>query len=54
MTSYFQLKEDIRDVRTIQETQNRVTEIRLKVLEDHVNLLQQQIDDIKYSQSQKH
>jgi hypothetical protein len=53
MTTYFQLKEDIRNVSASQDTQNRVNDIRLKVLEDHVNLLQQQIDDLKYIQSQK-
>lgn len=53
MTTYFQLKEDIRDVRTQQDTQNRINDIRLKVLEDHVNLLQKQIDELKDIQSQK-
>jgi hypothetical protein len=53
MTTYFQLKEDIRDVRTQQDTQNRINDIRLKVLEDHVNLLQKQIDEMQDIQSQK-
>jgi trans-aconitate methyltransferase len=53
MTTYFQLKEDIRDVRTQQDTQNRINDIRLKVLEDHVNLLQKQIDELQDIQSQK-
>ena len=47
MTTYFQLKNDIRDVKNIQTTESRVTEIRLKVLENAVALLQQQVDDIK-------
>lgn len=47
MTTYFELKGDIRDVRTTQEAQNRVNEIRLKVLEGQVALLQHEVDDIK-------
>jgi len=34
-------------------TQNRINDIRLKVLEDHVNLLQKQIDELQDIQSQK-
>lgn len=47
MTTYFQLKEDIRDIRLNQETQNRVNDIRLKVLENQVSVLQHQVDQIK-------
>jgi len=47
MTTYFQLKNDIRDVKNIQTTESRVTEIRLKVLESAVVVLQQQVDEIK-------
>lgn len=47
MTTYFQLKGDIRDLRTTQEAQNRVNEIRLKVLEGQVVLLQHEVDEIK-------
>ena len=43
MTTYFQLKDDIHDVKIAQETQNRVYDIRLKVLETQVSLLQRQI-----------
>jgi hypothetical protein len=46
MTTYFQLKDDIRDIRLNQETQNRVNDIRLKVLENQVAVLQRQLDDI--------
>jgi hypothetical protein len=46
-TSYFQLKNDIHDVKILQDAQNRVNEIRLKVLEGHVALLQQEVDKIK-------
>lgn len=47
MTTYFQLKADIHDVSLKQETQARVDEIRLKVLENQVAILQQQVDEIK-------
>ena len=47
ITTYFQLKEDIRDIRLNQETQNRVNDIRLKVLENQVSMLQHQVDQIK-------
>ena len=47
MTTYFQLKDDIRDIRLSQETQNRVNDIRLKVLENQVAVLQRQVDDIR-------
>lgn len=47
MTTYFQLKEEIREVRITQEAQNRVNEIRLKVLEGQVAILQQQVEDLK-------
>lgn len=47
MTTYFQLKGDLRDVRMQQDAQNRVNEIRLKVLENQVTLLQRQVEQIK-------
>lgn len=47
MTTYFQLKGDIKDVRSAQETQNRVNEIRLKVLEGEVAILQQEVRELK-------
>jgi hypothetical protein len=51
MTTYFQLKGDIHDVKTSQETQTRVNDIRLKVLESQVVILQQQVNDIKAERS---
>jgi cell division protein FtsL len=47
MTTYFQLKGDIRDVRIQQDAQNRINEIRLKVLEGQVALLQREVEQIK-------
>ncbi|AMR33954.1 hypothetical protein A0256_22145 [Mucilaginibacter sp. PAMC 26640] len=47
MTCYFQLKSDIHDLTTRQEAQNRVNEIRLKVLEGQVAVLQREVEAIK-------
>ncbi|WP_348099042.1 hypothetical protein [Mucilaginibacter sp.] len=47
MTTYFELKEDIRNVKTRQDSQTRVNEIRLKVLEGQVALLQREVENIK-------
>jgi hypothetical protein len=47
MTTYFQLKGDIKDVRVQNEAQTRVNDIRLRVLEGQVALLQKQVEDIK-------
>jgi hypothetical protein len=49
MTSYLQLKSDIHDIRLSQETQNRVYDIRLKVLETQVSVLQRQVDELSRS-----
>lgn len=47
MTTYFQLRSDINDVKTQQEAQTRVNEIRLKVLEGQVALLQTEVEQLK-------
>ena len=47
MATYFQLKNDVHDVSLKQETQARVSEVRLKVLEGEVAVLQRQVDDIR-------
>ncbi|WP_183560903.1 hypothetical protein [Mucilaginibacter sp. SP1R1] len=47
MTTYFQLKNDIKDVRSTQETQTRINEIRLRVLEGQVAILQQEVNKLK-------
>jgi hypothetical protein len=47
MTTYFNLKNDMSQLRDRQETTDRVNEIRLKVLESQVNILQQQVQEIK-------
>jgi hypothetical protein len=47
MTTYFNLKSDVSDVRATQETQTRVNDIRLKLLESQVGLLQQEVHELK-------
>jgi hypothetical protein len=49
MTTYFNLKGDMNALRDRQETTDRVNEIRLKVLESQVNILQQEVQEIKYN-----
>ena len=49
MTSYLQLKSDIHDIKLSQETQNRVYDIRLRVLETQVSVLQRQVDELTKS-----
>lgn len=47
MTTYFNLKSDVQIVKDRQETTERVNEIRLKVLERNVDLLKQEIHELK-------
>jgi hypothetical protein len=47
VTTYFELKGDIKDVKNQNEAQTRVNEIRLKVLEGQVAVLQRQMGEIK-------
>ena len=47
MTTYFGLKDDIHSIKSSQETESRINNIRIKVLEDEVSLLQKQVDEIK-------
>jgi cell division protein FtsL len=53
MTSYFQLKGDINEIRTMQDSQSRINELRLKVLEGNVAVLQQEVREIKDRQQVK-
>lgn len=47
ITSYSQLKSDISEVKIEQEAQDRVNEVRLRVLEGQVTVLQREVEDIK-------
>jgi hypothetical protein len=48
MTAYFGLKNDIREIKSTQETETRINNIRLKMLEGQVTLLQTEITEIKH------
>jgi len=50
MTTYFNLKSDMNDLRYEQQTTERVNEIRLKVLESRINILEEQVQEIKFNQ----
>ena len=45
LTTYFNLKSDMQSLQTQNEITNRVYDIRLKVLETNVALLQQEINN---------
>ncbi|MES2275463.1 MAG: hypothetical protein V4592_05545 [Bacteroidota bacterium] len=47
MTTYFGLKSDISDVKMQQDAQTRVNEIRMKVLEGEVAVLQTEVEQLK-------
>ncbi|WP_428330108.1 hypothetical protein [Mucilaginibacter sp.] len=52
MTTYFGLKSDINSIKTTQETETRINNIRIKVLEDEVVLLQKEVNEIKFTQTE--
>ena len=52
MTTYFGLKTDIREIKASQETETRVNNIRIKVLEDQVVMLQKEVDAIRLTDKQ--
>ena len=47
MTTYFNLKADVNDLRDRQETTDRVNGLRLKILESQVAVLQQEVEQIQ-------
>ena len=47
ITTYWQLKTDVHEIKITQEAQTRVNDIRLKYLETQLAILQQQMDGIK-------
>lgn len=52
MGTYFKLQIDLSELKTQQEAQSRISEIRLKVLEEQVALLQQQMKEIIISRNE--
>ncbi|MCJ8208650.1 hypothetical protein MUY27_02955 [Mucilaginibacter sp. RS28] len=53
MTTYFQLKEAIYDIKSTQENQTRINDLRLKVLENQVNVLQKEIDKLELKKDER-
>ena len=47
MTTYYGLKGDITEIKSSQETETRINNIRLKMLEGQVTVLQAEISAIK-------
>lgn len=47
MTTYFNLQGNISDIKNKQETTERVNEIRLKILEGQVAVLQQEVQQLQ-------
>ena len=47
MTTYYGLKNDIMEIKSTQETETRINNIRLKMLEGQVTILQAEITAIK-------
>ncbi len=47
MTTYYGLKNDIQEIKSSQETETRINNIRLKMLEGQVTVLQAEITAIK-------
>lgn len=52
MGTYFKLQIDISELKTEQQAQSRISEVRLKVLEEQVALLQQQMKEIIISRNE--
>ncbi len=51
VTTYLGLKNDIRDISISQKTEERINNIRIKVLEDQIVLLQNEVNEIKYGKN---
>ncbi|GGH03779.1 hypothetical protein [Mucilaginibacter phyllosphaerae] len=49
MATYFELKGDVHEIRSNQESQNRINDIRLKVLENEVTVLQHNVEQLNRS-----
>ncbi|MCD8740374.1 hypothetical protein LT679_07150 [Mucilaginibacter roseus] len=52
MGTYFKLQIDLSELKTEQAAQSRISEVRLKVLEEQVALLQQQMKEIIISKNE--
>lgn len=53
MTTYFGLRDEIRDIGATQKTEERIYNIRIKMLEDQMVLLQREVDEIKFGKASR-
>jgi len=51
MTTYFGLKSDILAISEAQKTEERINNMRIKVLEDEMVILQREVDEIKFGKT---
>ena len=51
MTTYFGLRSEIEGIRISQQTEERINNMRIKVLEDEMVLLQREVDEIKFGKA---
>lgn len=51
MTTYFNLRSEIDKIRLSQQTEQKVDDLRIQVLETEVGLLQKRVDEIKFNKS---
>jgi hypothetical protein len=47
MSTYFSLRDDIKDSKADQATQNKIFELRLKIVEAQIIIIQNQVEAIK-------
>ena len=48
MTTYFGLKTDMLGIKSAQEAETRINNVRIKILESEVALLQKEVNDINF------
>ena len=53
ITAYYNLKSDITGVKNEQYTENRIYDMRLKILESRVTLLQTEVQEMKVQENNK-
>ena len=51
VSTYFGLRYEIEDIRISQRTEERINNMRIKVLEDEMVLLQREVDEIKFGRA---
>jgi hypothetical protein len=51
VTTYFGLKRDIQEIGVAQKTEERINNMRTKVLEDEMVILQREVDELKFGKT---